>query len=444
MMRRALSAILTLERSARVLSAIKLANVGLILLWGFAVTYVFVRVLPIDEFQAFLLLVAFSNFTISAEFGVTSILYNRMRRFWLDSGGRGDTFQREEIAAIFLLLIALIGLSALLLAIAMAAGWIATAMPALFLLFFVNACFNVVGLLAKRALAAIDHNLAWEMLEMARRIVSLALLLAVLGGLDVHLSVLLQLTASIIMIAFCARIIHTALSLSVRNWMSPGFGMAHVKRHYLRDLGTSALLTLSEIAAYNAPYFTIALATREARPMLLFDFVFKMARALSATVRAVIEAVLPRLTAAYHQGRRARFVQLLWRSVAAAGVAALLAGTGLALVGQWIVAELFDGHVAIGTAELTLLAVLLLALAVICVSVYLQGALGRFGVLLRQSLPFLMGSLASVPVAAWLAPRLDMPFFPLFLTLYCLTFIGVAMLHGLSLKALASGVEARG
>ena len=74
------SALARMEGSARILALIKLANVGLTLVWGFAVTYVFVRALPLREFQSFLLLVAFGNFTISAEFGLTSIIYARMRR----------------------------------------------------------------------------------------------------------------------------------------------------------------------------------------------------------------------------------------------------------------------------------------------------------------------------------------------------------------------------
>ena len=44
-----------MEESARFLALIKLANVGLTLIWGFAVTYVFVRALPLREFQAFLI-----------------------------------------------------------------------------------------------------------------------------------------------------------------------------------------------------------------------------------------------------------------------------------------------------------------------------------------------------------------------------------------------------
>jgi len=47
-----------LERRPGLLGAAKLANVVLAMAWGFVVTFVFVRLLPLSEFRAFLLLVA--------------------------------------------------------------------------------------------------------------------------------------------------------------------------------------------------------------------------------------------------------------------------------------------------------------------------------------------------------------------------------------------------
>ena len=85
-----------------------------------------------------------------------------------------------------------------------------------------------------------------------------------------------------------------------------------------------------------------------------------------------------------------------------------------------------------------MLALLLIGLAVMCVSVYLQGALGRFEALLRQSLPFLFGSIASVPLALWIggSPRADdVPF----MSLYALCFLGAAGLHILAMRRLAKG-----
>ena len=426
-------AIARIEASARILALIKLANVGLTLIWGFAVTYVFVRVLPLREFQAFLLLVAFGNFTISAEFGLTSIIYARLRRHWLGVSDDGQgRFRLEEMGILFLFLgLLILGGLAMLIG-ALLAGGLDTGMPLLFILFFLSACLNLPALLAKRALAAVDGNFLWEALDCLRRVMTIALLLMMLQGLDPRISVALQLGVSVVVIGYAIALVHARLGMSLRHWMAFRTGGGHVRAHYLGDIGASAAFTLSEVIAYNAPYFTIALATQDARPMLLFDFFFKMSRALSMSVRAAVEAALPRITRAFHAGESARLHQLLTRALAVAVVFALAASALLLLLGQWLFAKLFDGRAAIDLVDLLLVDAALLALTVICVSVYVQGALGRFALLLKRSLPFVTGSLLSVPVALLLAGRFDVAF----LSLYTLTLLVVAVLHGLSLRAL--------
>ncbi len=429
-----------MEGSARILALVKLANVGLVLIWGFAVTYVFVRVLPLTEFQAFLLLVAFGNFTISAEFGLTSIIYARLRRHWLgsDAATEDSGFRLEEMGILFLFLGLLITGGVLILLIALAAGGLKTAMPLLFLLFFLSACLNLPALLAKRALAAVDGNFIWEALDCLRRVMTIALLLAILGGLDPRLSVALQLGVSIAVIGYAIALVHNRLKMRRAHWFAFRVGGGHVRRHYLRDIGASAAFTMSDIIAYNAPYFTIAAATSDARPMLLFDFFFKMSRALSMLVRAAVEAALPRITRAFHAGDGPRLRQLMGRALAVALFFAVGASAALLLVGRWLFDRLFDGRAAIGLTELLLIDLALLALAVICVSVYVQAALGRFSLLLRRSLPFLAGSLLSVPLARSLWPQY---FDSAFLFLYAATLAVVASLHALSLRRLMREVR---
>ncbi|CAN5130821.1 hypothetical protein BH10PSE12_BH10PSE12_12490 [soil metagenome] len=432
-----------LEKSGKVLAVAKLANVGITMIWGFAVTYVFVRALPLHEFQAFLLLVAFGNFTVSAEFGVTSIAYARLRRYWLDhrGAGEGDDFRLEEIGFLFCLLAGLVLVAGMILGVAMLAGFVRVGMPLLFFLYFLAACINLPVLLVKRSLAATDHNLFWESLDLVRRSLTLALLLAVLLGFNLTLSVALQLLLSLSAIAIAGARLHRRLEMRGMHWIALRTGGRHVRVKYMRDMGSSVALNLSEIIAYNAPYFTIALATRDARPMLLFDFAYKMSRALTMVVRATVEAALPALTSAYYARANARFRALMLRTLAVAAVAALGGGTALAIVGEPLVRELYDGKLHIGLAEIGLIALLMLTLSTICVSVFLQCAVGRFSVVLRQSLPFLAGSLLSVPLAMALAPMLGLSFAATFLGLYALVFAGTAALHGLSLHRLLLGLR---
>lgn len=421
-----------MEGSARILALVKLANVGLTLIWGFAVTYVFVRALPLREFQSFLLLVAFGNFTISAEFGLTSIIYARLRRYWLGVADDGGGFRLEEMGVLFLFLGLLIFSGFIILAVALTAGVLGTGMPLLFILFFLSACINLPALLAKRALAAVDGNFLWEALDCLRRVITITLLLLILQGLDPRLSVTLQLLVSLAVIGFAISLVHRRLGMSIRHWLAFRVGGGHVRSHYLRDIGSSAAFTLSEIVAYNAPYFTVAMATQDARPMLLFDFFFKMSRALSMSTRAMVEAALPRITRAFHARDRTRLRQLLARALGVAFFFALTASAALLLIGEWLFTKLFAGRASLGMTELLLVDAGLIALTVICVSVYVQAALGRFSLLLRRSLPLLAGSLLSVPLAALFVDEFDTAF----LAFYAATMGLAAFLHSLSIRRL--------
>ncbi|MGV3770741.1 MAG: hypothetical protein ACO1NM_11990 [Sphingobium phenoxybenzoativorans] len=433
-----------LERSPRILAIAKLANVGITMIWGFAVTYVFVRALPLSEFQAFLLLVAFGNFTVSAEFGLTSIIYSRLRRYWLRSAGDpdDDDFRMEEIGFLFFLLVAMVVVAGFLLGGAMLAGWVTTGLPLLFFIYFLSACINLPLLLVKRGLMATDHNLFWELLDLVRRGVTLILLLAVLVGFNLTLSVTLQFVLAVLGIGIAGVRLHRRVGMKKRHWVAIRRGGRHVKARYLRDIGSTMSLTISEMMAYNAPYFTIAMATHDARPMLLFDFTFKMSRALTMVVRALTEAAMPGLTATYYAKARDKFAKLLFRALGVAAVAAMGAGVALAILGQFIVTHLFNGEIEIAYTEIGLIILLMLTLSTICVSVFLQGSLGRFSVVLRQSIPFLIGSLLSVPVAVVVAPLVGLSFSFAFLAIYTLVFVGTAALHGISLARLLHGMKA--
>ena len=429
------------------LTLAKLANVALSMLWGFAVTFVFVRMLPGAEFKAFLLLVAFNNFTQSAELGLTNVVYARLRRWWLahrgadGAGNEGGDFRLEEIGVLFLFLGALILCGGIMVAGAILAGWIRTDLPALFLIFFLASALNMLLLLAKRALAAVDRNLVWETVDFARRLLGLALLLSVLAGFGLMTSVALQLILNSAGVLTGLALIQQRTGMHGRQWVAWRVGGGHVRRTYLRDIGASAALTLSEVAAYNSPYFLIAAVSHDPALILLFDFVFKMIRAVATATRATIEGALPRLTRLWFAGDMAAFAHGLARAVGIAVGVALCADLLLVAIGGRLFAILFDGRAVLTMAELAMLCVLLLALAVMCVSVYVQGALGRFGPLLRQSLPFLAASLISPPLAVWLAGKGSAANDgPIFMALYLATFAGAAMLHIAAMRRMARGL----
>lgn len=423
-----------LESSARILALAKLANVGLAMLWGFAVTFVFVRLLPIAEFRAFLLLVAFANFTVSADFGFSSILYARLRRFRLGQGA-SDGFQPGDVAILLGFMTAVVGLGAALIGAGIASGHIPTHHPGLFMAFYLLSAANIFGLLVKRALAALDHNLLWELVEMARRTLVIGVLLAALAGMPLLPSVWGQLGVTVAALLFGLLLIHRDAGMRLRDWLPRPSAVRQAWPVYMHDMGSTMLLTLSDVAAYNVPYFGIGWATHDPRPLLVFDFVFKISRALTAVIRAFTEAALPRLTAAFHEGGMERARELVGRLRWLSLGAALALGAGLLVAGSVFSRVLFAGKAVLTLTELGLLAVLLLGLAMLCVSTFVHNALGRFALLLPPSIAFLVLSVASVLVA-----RAGGASFGLwFLALYALTHVLLAIRHEALLRRLVRG-----
>jgi len=420
-----------LEGNVRLLALFKLANVGLAMLWGFAVTFVFARLLPLGEFKAFLLLVAFANFTISADFGFSGIIYARLRPYWLGRTEQGDAtgFDPAETGILFaFMLLAVLAGGALVMA-GLATGVIPTGQPALFLSFYLLSALNILALLAKRTLAALDRNLYWESLDLVRRLASLALLFLSLGIMPVLLSVRLQIVLTALILLAALVTVHRLTGMRVRHWLGGSTAAWRAVRGYGRAMGQTMALTLSDVAAYHMPYLLLTLVTRDPRPVLVFDFLFKMSRALSAGIRALVESGLPRLTAFWHAGDSAG-VQTRIAHLTSLGLgAAVMLGGFLIAAGPAISHAMFDGKAMLDRAELTVMALLFVGLSWLCVSTYVHNALGRFGVLLLPSFAFLFGSAASVGLAV-LAERVTGADFTLaFLACYALVHCLVAVRH---------------
>ncbi|MET0240879.1 MAG: hypothetical protein ABW184_13395 [Sphingobium sp.] len=425
-----------LEGNSRVLALFKLANVALAMAWGFIVTFVFVRLLPLAEFRGFLLLVAFANFTISADFGFSTIIYARLRRFRL-LGAEGSDFQPRDVAMLFAFMALVVLIGAVAIMAGMASGHIATQRPGLFLAFYLLAAMNIFTLLAKRALGALDRNLLWDAIDAVRRTLCTALLLLALFGLPILLSVLLQIALTLLALIAGLVAVHRVAGMRGGDWLLRGAVPATIWRDYMRDMGATMALTLSDVAAYNAPYIGIAMMTHDPRPLLVFDFVFKISRALTAVIRALTDAMMPRLTDAWHGGRpdavraRIRRVEMLSFCAAGALAAALLAG------GEGLSALLFAGKTVLTQTELALLGALLMGLAMLCVSTFIHTGLGRFGALLLPSLAFFALSVLSVPLGGWLAGVGDWSFATGFLLLYTAAHIVMALYHGRMLRKVA-------
>ncbi|MCF8709637.1 hypothetical protein [Rhizorhapis sp. SPR117] len=424
-----------LEQSIGVLGAVKLGNACLILIWGFGLTFVFARALDNIEFQNFVLLIALSNFTISAEFGFTNIIYNRLRRWRLHAGGQ---FSFTEISAVLAAIITLIVLAVCALALCFVVGIIVTQLPLLFLSFFIVSCLNIAVLLCKRVLAALDRNLLFEFTDICRRVVSLVVLFAVLLGLDLGFSVLILLVVTLASLGIWCVIIHRVLKLRMAHWTSIAKGIGIIRTRYLRDIRASILFTLADVGANNMPFLVIAFLTDDLRPLLLYDFAYKLMRVMGIVMRAIIESYLPRITAALHSGS----ILLVRRAFLHCLAGGVIPGLGVSLLllcwGHQLAQFLYHGKMDVTVLDLTLLSLVMLALPVNALSIYVNCAIGRFGTLLKASMPYLIGATFSAPIAMVATWGHD-AWAETFLSIFTIVYLLAMLLHLWLLKSLVTG-----
>lgn len=386
-----------LERSKWVLTIVKLIGASLTIGWGLASTYVFARVLVDIELANFIVLIALANFTIGAELGISNILYDRLRRAHI---GVDNDFAFAELAALLAVLFTAVAMATGGVGVAIALGVISTGLPALFVALFALAAVNMVVLLAKRSLAAIDRNLGFEAIDIARRLINLALMLAVLSGFDATLSIFAQLSVSLLAIGLCFGLNSSALGAPIKDWTKIAPGLRILKMRYLTKLGPAMALTIADIAAYNLPFIVIASLGDNLRPLLLYDFLYKLLRVLGTATRAVTEAQLPRLTRAVHTGDTRGLRIGLWETFGTGFVFAVVLAVLLLAAGPAAAALLYDGKLSLSARDAIAMALPLLVLPAAALSVHLNSSLARFRELVVANIPLL--------VAAVLAPVISM------------------------------------
>jgi hypothetical protein len=88
-----------------------------------------------------------------------------------------------------------------------------------------------------------------------------------------------------------------------------------------------------------------------------------------------------------------------------------------------------------------MIALLLLGLGLICLSVYVQNGLGRFGALVGPSFAFLIGSLASMPLAIAGSRAMGWAVSLTFVALYAVVHLALGAVHGRMLTRLGRAVR---
>lgn len=415
-----------MAQSSRFLSIpyllLRSSTAGSALVAGLIQTFVFARILSPERFSVFILIGTLGITLWLIDLGMAKILFVRTRAWHLN--GRDGTKTAEQSGAIVILYAALTT-AATALVFAIAAAWPSSTPfgAAELALFFAFTALNLIWFVLRNLSVAIDDFIAFETLEVVRRIAHIGLMLTMLIGVPLPLFLVMANAVWALLFAMAGRrlIARRALTLS----------LAHVcerLRHFFRENGREVLRTgtygINEFYIYNFPYAVVPYVFGLGAPTIILDTTFKVFRGATLLYSAGCDLAVPRQTRAFAD-KDSR--SLLLATLMAAALCSLPA---LVLCGLLIFAaepffRLLLGEAAtVPPAVTPLLVILLIANLVQTVANFLLVHTGFFRDIARLAV-LVTVAMTAVTAAGILAGQ-D---FIGFLKLYTAVYVGSALLY---------------
>ena len=300
---------------------LRATTAGAALVTGLLQTFVFAHVLSAHRFSLFILVAAVGYSLWLVDFGIVKILFVRLRARFL-SRDSSDSVPRQA-SAVVMFYFGLVGTGALLCFVFMAL-WTAAPLgeAAEFGLFFLFVSLNLVWFALRYGAIAVDEYVLFETLETVRRVAYIAGLAAMLAGLPlIVMLIALDLLWGVV-IAICVR------RMIARGALSPHWtGWLRHLRAFLRanktEIARSGAYAISEIYAYNLPYFIVPYLFGLGAPPIILDTVFKVFRGGAVVFAAVCDILVPRQTSALAERNGPALVRA---TLAAAALCAIPAG----------------------------------------------------------------------------------------------------------------------
>jgi O-antigen/teichoic acid export membrane protein len=324
---------------------------------GFVQTFVFARILDPERFSIFIITAAVGYSLWITDLGLAKIAFVNLRTPHL--AGERDDKAACQAGAVILFYILLSVAAAL---VCFAAEVFRTspheaADLALFLLFI---ALNLAWFSLRTVSIAIDLFVYFERLELVRRAVNIATLLAMLVGLP--LSVFLVgsnlLWAALFTVAMTKLVRRGALVLHVRGFPRELTAFFRTNWHSVSRSSTGAL---SGLFVATFPYYIVPIAFGLGAAPIILDTVFKIFRGACVIFAAVCDLAIPGQTRAYNTRDARRLVHTTLLAVGLCSIPALVACVLLIFGGTELYAFLLRTAATVPPAVTPIVIVLLLA-----------------------------------------------------------------------------------
>jgi len=275
---------------------LRAATAGGALATGFVQTFVFARVLTPERFSVFIIVGAIGYTLWLAELGLPSILFVRLRAAHLT--GRRNAQAARQATAVALSYAAL-AIAASLVCFAVAfSGTSSTSLGACELaLLLLSVALNLTWTLFRSLSIAVDLFVYYESLELVRRSVTVAGLLALLAGLPlIALLAALNVLWLVLFVAAAGPLTaRGALAPYWRGWSGELFSFFRMNSH---DAARSSTSALSGAFVALFPYYVVPMLFGLGAAPIVLEVTFRIFRGACVIFAAICDLAVPGQTRA--------------------------------------------------------------------------------------------------------------------------------------------------
>ncbi len=310
-----------LRRAGGRFALFHLVNSSLTFVLAFAQLAVFVRVLEPAFYGTVVLITSISIYLVPFDGALAKVAFVELRAEFL----RHKTAHAS--AAVYRLYAAWLGVLALGMAALAGAAWLAGAPSfvrvdlALYLVFCLLS--NFWHFEVQSLGWALDQGMAYEKTEFVRRVLYAALLVVLFVTGDF-------LVFSVAMVALClastiwyarrlARVGAGVGGLAGWRWSELGAALTRTRG----NLGGATAGSAADFMLMNGPYAIVTAVYGTGAPLIALDTCLKLLRAIVTALRICSEALLPKQSAALHEGDYPRLVRVLTAVVVMSSLPAL-------------------------------------------------------------------------------------------------------------------------
>jgi len=306
---------------------LRLSTAGGAVATGFVQTFVFARILTPERFSIFIVVGAIGYTLWLADLGLANILFVNLRGPYL-AGSKDEPAARQATAVI--LLYATLAIAA---SLACFVGTLAQPSSTLrgafeLALFLLYIALNLAWSALRSVSIAIDLFLFYERLELVRRVVTIATMLALLGGLPLAVFLIGSNVLWAIMFAAAAAklIARGALAPQLCGFVPELIAFFRLHRHAIARSATGAL---SGVFIVTLPYYVVPIWFGLGAAPIILEVTFRIFRGACVIFAAICDLAIPgqtRALAARDVGRLVRTTLLV------AGLCCILAAMACALL----------------------------------------------------------------------------------------------------------------